>query len=166
MLKGQDIVVLAAIMGDRRQGESYAELAERVCLSVSETHASVRRLCAAALIGSDRRVLKRSVIEFLVHGVRYVFPCRSSGAMARGIPTSYAAPVAEGIFAVSGDSPIWRLAEGETFGRAIEPLYATAPKAAMKDRNLYDRLAVIDMLRGGHLRERRFAESKLKEMVS
>ena len=44
MLKGQDIVILAAIMADQRQGESYAELAERACLSASEAHAAVRRM--------------------------------------------------------------------------------------------------------------------------
>ena len=70
MLKGQDIVILAAIMDGRRQGESYAELSERACLSVSEAHAAVRRLREASLIGENRRVVKRNAVEFLVHGIR------------------------------------------------------------------------------------------------
>ena len=41
-----------------------------------------------------------------------------------------------------------------------------APKAAANDLSLYDRLALIDMLRGGRLRERSFSEMKLKEMLA
>ncbi len=76
------------------------------------------------------------------------------------------APVADGAFAVAGTCPVWRSQSGKMYGQAFEPLYATAPTAAAKDRELYDRLAVIDMLRGGRLRERRFAEAKITEMIS
>ena len=165
MLKGQDIVVLAAMMDGRRQGESYAQLGAHTCLSVSETHAAVKRLQDAYLIAPDRHVLKRNVLEFLIQGIRYAFPFRSTGVMAKGMPTSYAAPVADGAFAVAGTCPVWRSQSGQIFGQAFEPLYDTAPSAAAKDRDLYDRLAVIDMLRGGRLRERRFAESKIAEMI-
>lgn len=165
MLKGQDIVVLAAIMDGRRQGESYAQLGAHTCLSASETHAAVKRLQDASLIGPDRHVLKRNVLEFLIHGIRYAFPFRSTGVMAKGMPTSYAAPVADGAFAVAGTCPVWRSQSGHMYGQAFEPLYATAPNAAVKDRGLYDCLALIDMLRGGRLRERRFAESKITEMI-
>ena len=165
MLKGQDIVVLAAIMDGRRQDESYAELAGRTCLSISEAHAAIKRLREASLVGEARRIVKHNVLEFLVHGIRYAFPFRQSGGMAKGIPTSYAAPVADGAFAVAGTCPVWRSQSGQIFGQAFEPLYDTAPSAAAKDRDLYDRLAVIDMLRGGRLRERRFAESKIAEMI-
>ena len=54
MLKGQDIVVLAALMGDGGDGESYLELGRRVCLSDSEKHAAVRRLQTSSLLTSDR----------------------------------------------------------------------------------------------------------------
>ena len=165
MLKGQDIVVLTAIMDGRRQGESYAQLGTRACLSASETHAAVKRLQDASLIGPNWHVLKRNVLELLIHGIRYAFPFRSTGVMAKGMPTSYAAPVADGAFAVAGTCPVWRSQYGQTYGQAFEPLYATVPNAAEKDRELYDRLAVIDMLRGGRLRERRFAEAKITEMI-
>lgn len=166
MLKGQDIVILAAIMDGQRQNESYAELGKRACLSVSETHAAVRRLREAALVREDHRVAGRNAVEFLVHGIRYAFPLRKDGALAKGMPTSYAAPVAEGAFVFAGLCPVWRSPSGDTYGQAFEPLYVTAPDAAANDRGLYDRLAIIDMLRGGRLRERRFAEEKLMEFVS
>ena len=148
MLKGQDLVVLAALMGGEASHEPYSGLGRRTCLSASEAYASVKRLLAATLLGGDRRVCKRNALEFLIHGLRY------------------AAPVAEGAFASTGMKPVWRSPDGEVFGQAFEPLYETVPLAATKDRALYDRLAVLDMLRGGRLRERQFAESKLEEMLS
>ena len=87
------------------------------------------------------------------------------GALVRGMPTAYAAPVAEGAFAVAGMCPVWRSQAGDVYGQAFAPLYETVPDAAAKDRRLYDALAVIDMLRGGRLRERAFAEKKLMELI-
>lgn len=165
MLKGQDVVVLAALMDKRGEAESYQELGRRVCLSASETHAVVKRLQTAALLTSDCRVLKRNAIEFLVHGLRYLFPFRPIGGVARGLATSYAAPVARGAFATTGSISVLNCASGETMGQPFDPLYETAPEAARNDGTLYDRLAFFDMLRGGRLRERQFANSKLKEMM-
>lgn len=166
MLKGQDLVVLAALMGGEASHEPYSGLGRRTCLSASEAYASVKRLLAAALLGGDRRVCKRNALEFLIHGLRYAFPLRPLGGTAKGLATAYAAPVAEGAFASTRMKPVWRSPDGEVFGQAFEPLYETVPLAATKDRALYDRLAVLDMLRGGRLRERQFAESKLEEMLS
>jgi len=165
MLKGQDIVVFAALMGDRRSDESYADLGARTGISASEAHAAVRRLREAGLIGADRRVHRRNAAEFLLHGLKYVFPIRVDGRMAKGLPTSYAAPVAKGAFAVSGNVPVWQTPSGEVHGLAIAPLYPTAPEAASRDCKLYDVLAVFDMLRGGRLRERQFAEHKIMKML-
>lgn len=166
MLKGQDIVVLAVMMDGSGQAASYAEIGKRACISASEAHASVRRLREASLIEANRRVVKRNAMEFLEHGLRYSFPFRRLGTISRGIPTSYAAPVAVGAFAVSGNSPVWQSHDGPAYGQAVEPLYATAPKAASKDRRLYDCLALFDMMRGGRLREREFAKAKMEELIA
>ena len=40
---------------------------------------------------------------------------------------------------------------------------SSASRAAANNRSLYDLLELMDMLRGGRIRERRFAELKLKE---
>lgn len=165
MIKGQDIVVLAALMGGGSSDASYAALAERAKLSVSETHAAVRRLQGVSLVDDARRVRRRNALEFLVHGLRYLFPPELHGGLERGIPAAYAAPVAADEFAVSGDIPVWRSDEGAAFGHVLTPVYPSVPAAAVNDRELYDRLALIDMLRGGRARERAFAESRLKEIV-
>ncbi len=50
--------------------------------------------------------------EFLVSGVRYVFPVQL-GEYTRGIATSYAAPVFENQISVGNDPiPVWPYAEG------------------------------------------------------
>lgn len=165
MLKGQDLVVLAALLDGQRGDESYAELGRRTCISASEAHAAVRRLRESSLIAANWHVLKHNALEFLLHGLRYAFPAVNEGTFAKGMPTSYAAPVADGVFAVSGEMPVWQTSCGDTCGRAFSPLYPTAPEAASKDHGLYDRLAVFDMLRAGRLRERQFAEQKLMEML-
>ena len=165
MLKGQDLVVLAALLDSQRGDESYAELGRRTCISASEAHAAVRRLRESSLIAANWHVLKHNALEFLLHGLRYAFPAVNEGGFAKGMPTSYAAPVADGVFAVSGEIPVWQTSCGDACGRAISPLYPTVPDAASKDRGLYDRLAVFDMLRAGRLRERQFAEQKLMEML-
>ena len=165
MIKGQDIVVLAALMDANRQKNTYAELGAHVRLSASETHAAVNRLLDAALINAERHALKRNAMEFLVHGLRYAFPLRPAGVMSKGLPTAYAAPVAEGQFATTGICPVWSWNGGDTYGQCVEPLYKTAPEAAANDKSLYDWLALLDMLRGGRLRERLFAQKKLGEMM-
>ena len=81
------------------------------------------------------------------------------------MPTSYAAPVAEDEFVSVGSGPVWTNSDGRVEGIGFVPIYPTAPKAAQADRGMYDRLALIDMLRGGRLRERKYAEDKLMEML-
>ena len=68
MIKGQDILMLAALMGEGASELPYSELGHVACLSASEAHASVKRLQESALINSMHRPLKRNVEEFLFHG--------------------------------------------------------------------------------------------------
>lgn len=165
MIKGQDIVILASLMTKEAEQLAYAELGKVAHLSVSEAHASVRRLQDSALLNTKRRPVRRNVCEFLIHGLRYAFPLRPSGRLAKGLPTSYAAPIAAEEFSATGMLPVWEAPEGNTYGQAFEPIYPTAPQAAKGNSELYSCLALIDMLRGGRIRERQFAERKLKEIL-
>lgn len=164
MIKGQDMLVLVALMGDNA-GLAYAELGRRSRLSVSETHAAVKRLVESGLVKSDRHLIKSNVMEFLSHGLKYAFPLKASGMLGKGMPTSYAAPIAESEFASTGMVPVWSGSGGDVYGQMFEPIYATAPEAAGQDAGMYDRLALVDMLRGGRLRERIFAERKIREIL-
>lgn len=166
MVKGQDVLVLAALMHEKSEMPRFADVAGRAKLSLSETHAAVKRLQAASLVGSNRRVIRRNVTEFLIHALKYEFPIMASRVLSFGMPTSYAAPVAVEEFSISGYVPVWPCSTGSVRGLSFEPVYPTVPSAAEADRGMYDRLAVFDMLRAGRIRERKFAESRLQEMFA
>ena len=157
--------MLAVLMEKGLDAASYARLAKIACLSVSETHGAIRRLRAAGLISERHALLRRNVREFLECGLRYIFPLQRVGGIVKGMPTSYAAPVAASEFAASGFPPVWGGGVGNVIGQAVEPLYLTVPDAAAADSALYDRLAILDMLRGGRIRERKFAEKKLEGIL-
>lgn len=134
-------------------------------MSASEIHAAVRRCAAAGLIEPDsRKPLRKAAEEYLLHGVRYVFPARR-GPLARGIPTAYAAPPLAGQIAADDLPPVWPDPEGTTKGYALEPLYGSVPMAAKASPKLYELLALVDALRVGRARERKLAEAELKKRL-
>jgi len=113
----------------------------------------------------QERINVTGVVEFLVHGLKYVFPPHRGG-MTRGIATSYAAAPLNG-FIARGEEPIpvWPFAEGKERGVELEPLYPTVPFAASRDPALYELLALADALREGRARERKIAEEQLRQRL-
>ena len=161
-LLSQDVVVLVKLVtygGDR---PSIAQVAGDLALSPSQVHASLKRLERSRLIDAQTgRPLLKAVEEFLIHGVKYVFPVQR-GEATRGIPTAYAAPPLSDQIAADGDlPPVWPDADGDVRGVTLEPLHRTAPKAARTDPALYELLALIDALRDGRVRARHWAEKEL-----
>jgi hypothetical protein len=167
-LKPQDLFVVLALADRAAETRSYAEWGERLGLSASEVHAAVRRARAAGLLRGDgrRRIVNRAaLLEFLEHGVRFVF-VPERGGMTRGIPTSHAAPPLDALIAAGGEPPpVWPSATGTTRGLAFEPLYRSVPDAAARDPALYQRLALVDALRAGSARERALAAELLPEAL-
>ncbi len=167
MLKPQDIVVLLklALRDDRR---SYLELAHELGMSASEVHAAIRRASKAGLLSiSTFRPKRDALLEFLVHGLKYVFPAER-GTSTRGMPTAFAAPplkqhfVKEPLVGVSyRPVPVWPDPEGEVRGDELKPLYRSVPKAARKDPELYELLVLVDAIRSGGAREQQLAKEEL-----
>jgi hypothetical protein len=60
---------------------------------------------------------------------------------------------------------VWTFPEGPQRGVSLEPLYKTAPAAALRDPFFYELLALIDALREGRARERKLAEKELVARV-
>jgi len=141
---------------------TYAGLAEELGMSPSEVHAAVRRSTVAGLVDpADRRPLVAPLLDFLLHGLAYVFP-PERGELTRGMPTAAAAPVLASLFTDTTEpATVWPDPEGEVRGVAFLPLYRTVPEAARRDPRLYDLLALVDLLRGGRARERAAAEAEL-----
>lgn len=164
-MKPQDILVVLKLLASDWPG-SFATLARDVGLSVSEAHAALRRAQLAGLVDPlDKLPNKSAIAEFMIHGLRYVFPV-SLGASSRGMPTSHAAPPLDKEFPEGGDIPVWPDPDGKHRGYEFTPLCRSVPLAARKDAKLYEWLALADALRGGRARERELAASIVRKRLS
>lgn len=157
-MKAQDILVALKIQSLQEQALNVPQrrLAEDTGVSLSEVNAACRRLEDVGLLSpGGRKVVGAALLEFLVHGLKYVFPIET-GDVSRGMPTGYAAQPLNDQFLSSKDElvPVWPDPEGTVRGMAVQPLYKSAPTAAKKDQRLYEYLALVDAIRGGRARER------------
>ncbi|HEX4136071.1 MAG TPA: hypothetical protein VHY84_15765 [Bryobacteraceae bacterium] len=163
ILKPQDVYVVLKIVASGSRAP-YAQLAAELAMSSSEVHASVKRAQVAHLLhGAELRNRPNTAAleEFMVHGLRYAFPA-DRGEFTRGLPTSYAAePLRTIIEQGSEPIPVWPTPQGKGRGIAFEPLYKTAPIAALRDPVFYEYLTLADALRDGRTRERKYAEEEL-----
>jgi hypothetical protein len=165
-LKPQDLLVLLKVAAHPLQRWTYASLGEALSLSASEAHASVKRAVACGLAVSPARgewsPLRPQLLEFLLHGVRYVWPA-TAGPVKRGVPTAFGTePLVNLLRAEPGDAPVWAHPEGSSRGPTLSPLYRSAPQAASADPALHRLLALVDALRTGRARERALAAELLQ----
>lgn len=163
-LKAHDIALALKLAGAPREWNGV-ELAKAIRLSASEVSHGLRRLAFSRLYNPrDKRVMRRPLLEFLVHGLPYVFPAHL-GIPGVGMPTAFsAAPIAGRLFA-GDEAAVWASAKGSTRGRIVEPLYPSAPEAAALDAELYRDLALVDALRVGNARERGLAARALRKRM-
>jgi len=165
-LKPQDVLFLLKLVVLDGPASIFPAVPEALGLSKAEVHNSAKRVRNARLLPHDSwNPLRRNLLEFLVHGVKYVFPGRH-GSQTVGMPTAHAAPPLASQIAASGDhQPVWPDPEGQARGQALYPLYPSAPLAARRDPALYELLALVDAIRIGNVREQQLAESLLKERL-
>ncbi|WP_263081289.1 hypothetical protein [Endozoicomonas sp. Mp262] len=147
---------------------TYRKLASQLFMSLSEANQSAKRAIAAGLLISKGRrgvrVNRRALVNFIQHGVGISF-FTERGQIVRGIPTAYAAPVFNQVFASSSDyPPVWPCARGTMKGVAISPLFKSVSKAVMIDSWLYQQLALVDIYRIGSAREKEEALPFLNEL--
>ncbi|MDO8268669.1 MAG: hypothetical protein Q7T32_12680 [Moraxellaceae bacterium] len=168
-LKPQDLLVLLKVVAHPQQRWTYAALGVALSMSPSETHACVKRAVASGLAVAKEQggwsLVRPALLEFVLHGVRYVWPA-SIGAVKRGVPTSYGAePLAGMLNAAPGEAPVWAHPAGNTKGPTLSPLYRTVPQAALADPDLHQLLAMVDALRTGRARERALATQLLTDAI-
>jgi hypothetical protein len=170
-LKPQDLLVLLKVAAHPPQRWTYAALGDALAMSASEAHASVKRAVASGLAVAPGRgewsPVRPSLLEFVLHGVRYVWPA-APGPVKRGVPTAFGTePLASQLTAAPGEAPVWAHPSGAAKGPTLSPLYRTAPQAALADPALHRLLALLDALRTGRARERTLAaklmEAELKQ---
>jgi hypothetical protein len=165
-LKPQDILVALKVAVNPQRVFTYAELADELFMSGSEVHTSSKRAKACGLMAptADLTAIRFALHEFLIHGVRYVFP-QISSMLTRGMPTALAGPALLPHFNSRGLPQVWPDAEGTTQGIGLQPIYPSVPKACSIDHRLYGVLSLVDALRGGQARERELSAQLLLEYV-
>ena len=196
LLKPQDVVVLLKLSLEQ-EPQTLAKLGTALGISASEVHGAIARAAGAALINREsRRPRAANLLEFLEHGIRYVFVSRP-GEVTRGVPTaSWAPPLSDHFFGpaplaemsgptggsdtlkdepVHASRPLGRMFEslplvwphplGQARGESLEPLYPSAVDAALRDRALYECLALVDAIRVGRARERALGIELLRKKI-
>jgi len=164
-MRPQDILVLLKIITMQNHEWRNIDIANALNLSPSEVSEALNRSKIAKLIdGKKKSVNPNSFKEFLIYGLKYVFPVEP-GAIVRGIPTAYSAPPISESISQGGDIYVWPYARGIKRGQAIEPLYKTIPEVAPKDNSLYELLAITDTLRIGRAREIKIAIEELEKRM-
>ena len=164
-MRPQDIVVLLKIISMQNQEWRNIDIANALNLSASEVSEALNRSRIAKLLdGKKKSVNPNSLKEFLIYGLKYVFPVEP-GAIVRGMPTAHSAPPISEKISQSGELYVWPYVKGIKRGQAIEPLYKTVPEIVQKDKSLYELLALTDSLRVGRAREIKLAKEELENRM-
>lgn len=138
------------------------DLAVELGLSQSEVNQAIHRLINSRLLNKEKKLQRKAIIEFLVHGLKYVFPAQP-GSVTRGFRTAHSKM--SGLVANETDNYVWASAHGDSLGQSISPLYDSVPLAVMNDDALYELLALVDAIRVGRAREVQAATKILEDRI-
>ncbi len=154
----------------RTASYSARALEQHTGISKSQINLSLNRCIAVGLARMDRkfavpRANKKALLEFIVYGLKYVFPAKA-GELTRGVATAFNAPILKGRLFGSGEYQlVWPDAGGKTMGLTVEPLFKSTAYAVKRDPQLYAMLALVDAIRLGQPRESNLAANILKELI-
>ena len=176
MLKPQDVVISIKLLQDRKgsAAPTYSALATALKMSPSEAHAGVRRGLDVGLLrrsaDSAQRMpvpVRMALEEFLICGLKYVWPARP-GAAARGMPTcGSCAAVARELDVPEPETPlVWRHPAGTVRGETILPLYPKVPEVCAADAWMHEWLALVDVLRCKTGREATLAANAIRNRLA
>lgn len=163
-MRPQDVAILLKIVSMNTQHWQLAVLANSLRISISEISESLNRSRIAGLIDYNKKKINRqNLLEFLEHGVRYVFP-QEPGSMVRGIPTAHSHSIMKKIF-LSEIDYVWPDNKGSTMGLKIEPFYPKQVEAVKEDELYYKLLSLVDVIRVGKVREIKYAVNELRKNI-
>jgi hypothetical protein len=167
MLKGEDIVLLLKLASSGHFDWTVRDLEIATTIPKSSVQRSLERLYEADLLKPDSRTARTAhAEEFLIHGLRYVFPAHL-GAATRGIPAAWATEPLISHIADSGElPPVWPHLHGQIRGQTLEPLHRSAVNAAAKDAQMGEMLALVDGIRAGDARIRGLASEMLSDRLA
>ena len=165
-MKPQDIIILLKKTTSLGKNLNVRELASSLNISTSNVSESLERCKIAQLIDINKKHVNILALqEFLIHGIKYVFPI-TLGKVVRGTATFISASPLKETISTSKDQYVWPYNKGNSRGQSIEPLYNIVPKIVEEDNELYQLLVLVDALRIGRVREREIAILELKKRLS
>lgn len=163
-MRPQDVVILLKIASKKISPWQMKDLAMELMISSSEVSESINRSVQAGLISADKKTLmKGALLEFLNHGLKYVYP-QHPGAMVRGLATAHSAQPLKKLIQ-SKENYVWSWPEGNVRGQSVQPLHPSVPAACIKDKELYELLSLTDALRIGKKREQEIAIKELEKKL-
>ncbi|MDR2914011.1 MAG: hypothetical protein LBV74_04115 [Tannerella sp.] len=165
-MRPQDIVILLKILTFSDDNWTSVDISRALEISTAEISGSLERSRIAGLLSQNKREVNTLALrEFLIHGLKYVFPAEI-GAPVRGIATAHSAsPIKEQI-SEGKDNYVWSYSRGTRRGNSILPLYRTVPKVAGNQKELYEYLVITDTLRVGRVREIEIAINELDKKLN
>ncbi len=160
-MRPQDVVILLKKVSSVGRNITNAQIAKELGISASEVSEALERCRIARMIDNlKQRVNILALKEFLIHGLKYVFPVQPQ-AKVRGIATAISAPPMNDKILSGNEVYVWPDSKGNIRGECITPLYRTVPEAVKIDPVLYRLLAIADVFRIGRTREVELAKIEL-----
>ena len=160
-MRPQDVVILLKMTTLQDDNWTFAQIAGCLHISESEVSYAMGRNKLAGLVSPCKtRVNKLALREFLIYGIKYVFP-PLPGQSVRGIATAHSAAPVNRYVAESVDNYVWKYYKGTKRGNSIVPLYDKIPKIVEHQPELYEFLTIVDTLRIGRKREVDIAVNEL-----
>jgi len=164
-MRPQDVPILLKIVALKDAHWQLQPLSNMLRISMSEISESLNRSRTAGLIDfKKKRPNKLALMEFLEHGLKYVFP-QEPGPVTKGILTAHSHSFMKQ-FIKSDENYIWPSFEGKFMGQTIEPFYGRQVEAVKDDPDLYKLLALTDVLRVGRVREVEIAKEELRKIIN
>lgn len=164
-MRPQDIAILLYLSDLASTDWKVGDVAKALQISQSEVSEALHRCQIARLLDKqNKKVFRAGLLEFVLHGLKYVFPV-VPGAVIRGVPTAHAAPPLNAQIVQSSESFVWPYAEGTHRGQEILPLYPTLPAVVADKPGFYALLALCDALRIGRAREVNLAKQELTKRI-
>lgn len=170
ILKPQDVLIALRLF-DVEKDWSFQSLANSLFMSVSETHAGVKRGLRCGILRTPFGAKKpepdsRRLRPFLIHGLPIILPLEL-GRPAKGIPTSYAAaPLKDKLESYGNELvPVWADDSGSVAGVSVLPLFPSVTKIIRQDTALFEWLVVVDGLRAHQARVRGAAQHELEQKL-
>jgi len=163
-MRPQDVVILLKIASTKTNYWMAKDIAGDLHISNSEVSESLNRSKMAGLLDSSKKkLMNQAFLEFIEHGLKYVFPA-IPGSIVRGMPTAHSASPLDKLVR-SSEGFVWPDASGIFRGQSIEPLHPGVVEAAKKDNALYELLALADAIRIGKSREKKLTMDEIRKRI-